>query len=107
MNGYVRAPPYVRHRPERTLLYLVVEDYYPPPLQAQFAVSGAVIPRYVSRSSKVTSRVAACRPVCIISLPITQALHALLGRYPSGEISTALQPNPNRLWSRETIALAI
>jgi hypothetical protein len=23
------APPYVRHRPERTLLYQVVEEYYP------------------------------------------------------------------------------
>lgn len=23
------APPYVRHRPERTLLYQLVEEYYP------------------------------------------------------------------------------
>jgi len=25
----IGAPPYVRHRPERTLLYQLVEEYYP------------------------------------------------------------------------------
>ena len=25
----VAAPPYVRHRPERTLLYQLVDEYYP------------------------------------------------------------------------------
>ena len=44
----VRAPAYVRHRPERTLLYQLVEDYYPA-LKAQLAAQGTEWPAYVQR----------------------------------------------------------
>jgi len=40
------APPYVRHRPERTLLYQLIEEYYPR-FEAQCAFEGRVLPDYV------------------------------------------------------------
>jgi hypothetical protein len=42
------APPYVRHRPERTLLYQLVEEYYPA-LEAHLAAQGTDLPGYVRR----------------------------------------------------------
>ena len=39
---------YARHRPERTLLYQLVEDYYPA-LKAHLAAQGTVSPGYVER----------------------------------------------------------
>ena len=44
----VGAPVYERHRPERTLLYQLVEDYYPA-LKAHLAAQGTALPRYVER----------------------------------------------------------
>jgi len=44
----VGAPPYVRHRPERTLLYQLVEEYYPA-LEAQLAAQGTELPASVQR----------------------------------------------------------
>ena len=41
-----RAPQYERHRPEQTLLYQLVEEYYPA-FEAQWAVEGRVLPDYV------------------------------------------------------------
>jgi hypothetical protein len=38
--------PYVRHRPERTLLYQLIEKYYPV-FEAQYAVEDRVLPDYV------------------------------------------------------------
>ena len=38
--------PYVRHRPERTLLYQLIEKYYPV-FEAQCACEGRVLPDYV------------------------------------------------------------
>ena len=38
--------PYVRHRPERTLLYQLIEKYYPV-FEAECAVEGRVLPDYV------------------------------------------------------------
>jgi len=40
------APPYVRHRPERTLLYHLIEKYYPV-FEAQCAVEDRILPNYV------------------------------------------------------------
>jgi len=40
------APQYARHRPERTLLYQLVEEYYPV-FEAQWAAEGRVLPDYV------------------------------------------------------------
>ena len=37
------APPYVRHRPERTLLYQLVEEYYPAS-KAHLAAQGMDLP---------------------------------------------------------------
>ena len=42
------APPYVRHRPERTLLYQVVAEHYPA-LKAHLAAQGNALPGYVEQ----------------------------------------------------------
>ncbi len=42
------APPYVRHRPERTLLYQLVEEYYPA-FQAHLVAQGTDLPGYVQQ----------------------------------------------------------
>jgi ribosomal protein S27E len=42
------APRYTRHRPERTLLYQVVREYYPA-FTAHLAAQGTVLPSYVER----------------------------------------------------------
>ena len=42
-KGFVR---FERHRPEQTLLYQLVEEYYPA-FEAQWAVEGRVLPDYV------------------------------------------------------------
>jgi ribosomal protein S27E len=42
------APAHVRHRPERTLLYQVIEQHYPRFL-AHLAASGRTLPRHVQR----------------------------------------------------------
>ena len=39
---------YERHCPEQTLLYLLVEEYYPA-FVAQLAVQGTLLPGYVQR----------------------------------------------------------
>ena len=44
----VDARGYERHRPERTLLYQMVEEYYPA-LKAHLAAQGAALPEYVER----------------------------------------------------------
>ena len=44
----VAASVYERHRPERTLLYQLVEDYYPA-LKAHLAAQGTALPGYVER----------------------------------------------------------
>jgi Putative transposase/Transposase zinc-binding domain len=44
----VAASRYERHRPERTLLYQLVEDYYPA-LKTHLAAQGATLPGYVER----------------------------------------------------------
>ncbi len=40
------APPCVRHRPERTLLYQIVEENHPPS-KAHLAAQGTDLPGYV------------------------------------------------------------
>ena len=40
------APPYARHRPERTLLYHLIEKYYPV-FEAHCAVEDRILPDYV------------------------------------------------------------
>jgi hypothetical protein len=40
------APPYVRHRPEQTLLYQLIAEYYPR-FVAQCAFEGRLLPDYV------------------------------------------------------------
>ena len=42
------APPYVRHRPERTLLYQLVEEYYPA-FKVHLAAQGTDLPGYVQQ----------------------------------------------------------
>jgi hypothetical protein len=42
------ALEYERHRPERTLLYQLVEEYYPA-FKAQLAAQGTELPAYVER----------------------------------------------------------
>jgi ribosomal protein S27E len=42
------APLYTRHRPERTLLYQLVREYYPA-FTVHLAAQGAVLPSYVER----------------------------------------------------------
>jgi hypothetical protein len=44
----VGVPVYERHRPERTLLYQLVETYYPA-LKAHLAAQGRALPGYVER----------------------------------------------------------
>ena len=44
----VGASVYERHRPERTPLYQLVEDYYPA-LKAHLAAQGTALPGYVER----------------------------------------------------------
>ena len=39
---------YARHRPERTLLYQIVEEYYPA-FVSHLAAQGTVLPGYVER----------------------------------------------------------
>ena len=47
MSGDV-APAYVRHRPEQTLLYQLVEQYWPE-FQTQLSETGRFLPRHVMR----------------------------------------------------------
>lgn len=44
----VVAPPYVRHRPERTLLYQLVEEYFPA-FKAYLAAQGSFLPKHVGK----------------------------------------------------------
>ena len=44
----VTAPPYVRHRPERTLLYQLIEEHYPS-FKAHLAAQGTDVPGYVQQ----------------------------------------------------------
>lgn len=44
----VGAPVYVRHRPERTLLYQLVQEYYPE-LKAHLEAQGTALPGYVEQ----------------------------------------------------------
>ena len=44
----VGVPPYVRHRPERTLPYQLVRDYYPA-FKAHLAAQGSTLPPYVEQ----------------------------------------------------------
>jgi hypothetical protein len=44
----VGALRYERHRPERTLLYQLVEKYYPV-FETQWAIEGRGLPEYVRR----------------------------------------------------------
>jgi ribosomal protein S27E len=44
----VGAPVYARHRPERTLLYQLVQEYYPA-LRAHLAAQGTALPGYVEQ----------------------------------------------------------
>ena len=44
----VDAPSYERHRPERALLYQIVEEYYPA-LKEHLAARGAALPGYVEQ----------------------------------------------------------
>ena len=47
MSGDV-APAYVRHKPEQTLLYQLVEQHWPE-FQAQLNETGRFLPRHVTR----------------------------------------------------------
>ncbi len=44
----VGAPPYERHRPEHTLLYRIVEEYYPA-FKAHLVSQGTDLPGYVEQ----------------------------------------------------------
>ena len=44
----VAAPVYARHRPERTLLYQLTEEYYPA-LKAHLAARSSTLPAYVEQ----------------------------------------------------------
>ena len=48
------APRYERHRPERTLLYQLIEEYYPA-LKAHLAAQDSPLPGYVEREWRPTS----------------------------------------------------
>ncbi len=55
LRGYARdagsgvgAPVYARHRPERTLLYQLVQEYYPA-LKTHLAAQGKALPGYVEQ----------------------------------------------------------
>jgi len=54
----VRAARFARHRPDRSLLYQLFEEYYPA-LKADLAVQGAVLPEHVQREFADTSGAAA------------------------------------------------
>ncbi len=47
-NSDVSAPLYTRHRPERTLLYQLVEEHYPA-FKAHLVAQGSALPRYIER----------------------------------------------------------
>ena len=46
--GKGAAPDYQRHQPEQTLLYQIIEEYYPE-FQASLEANGRTLPRYVQR----------------------------------------------------------
>ena len=46
--GVAGAPVYVRHRPERTLLYQIVEEHLPE-FRAQLAQKGVTLPDFVEQ----------------------------------------------------------
>lgn len=46
MDASVGAPAYERHRPEKTLLYHLVQQHYPA-FVTQLAAEGKVLPDYV------------------------------------------------------------
>ena len=48
VSSSVGAPVYVRHRPERTLLYQLVQEYYPA-FKAHLAAQGRALPGYVEQ----------------------------------------------------------
>jgi len=47
-SASVAASVYERHRPQRTLLYQLVEEYYPA-LKAHLSAQGSALPGYVER----------------------------------------------------------
>ncbi len=47
-NSGVGASVYTRHRPERTLLYQLVQEYYPA-FKAHLAAQGTVLPGYAKQ----------------------------------------------------------
>ena len=47
-----RPPPYLRRRPERTLLYQLVEEYYPA-FEAHLVAQGRDLPGYVRQECDV------------------------------------------------------
>lgn len=49
VSSGVGVPPYVRHRPECTLLYQLVRDYYPA-FKAHLAAQGSTL-RWLSASA--------------------------------------------------------
>jgi len=51
-NLSVAASAYERHRPERTFLYQLIEDYYPA-LKAHLAARGNALPGYVEREFEI------------------------------------------------------
>jgi len=48
-SSSVGAPVYVRHRPERTLLYQLVQEYYPA-FKVHLAAQGRALPGYVEQA---------------------------------------------------------
>lgn len=48
-NSCVGTPLYVCYRPERTLLYQLVEEHYYPAFRAQLAAPYMVLPAYVEQ----------------------------------------------------------
>ena len=55
----VGASVYGRHRPERTLLYQLVEDYYPA-LKAHLAALGTTLPGFVEREFEAYLKCGRC-----------------------------------------------
>ena len=47
-SSSVGAPVYTRHRPERTLLYQIVKEYYPD-FVSHLATQGRALPEYAQR----------------------------------------------------------
>ncbi len=47
-SSVIGAPSYVRHRPERTLAYPLVEEHYPA-FKVHLAVQGADLPEYAQQ----------------------------------------------------------